>query len=345
MSTVTTDGRDIDTQYAELTGEGSLQQVKPYDERIRRISTEWHRLPVPSAEDPTYYDRPVLKEPVWHWSIPLYYYVGGAAGASLVMGAAAQLDRSHRLSRFMRQCHWAGIAGSALSAGLLVYDLGRPDRFYNMLRVFRPTSPMNMGVWILSSISPSAIAAALFAHRSGILGAFGEISGAASGVSGLALSTYTGVLLANTAVPLWQEAGPLLPVLFGASAMASAGSIFDLIFEDRAARRITYSFGLMGRAVELATTVALERRTARVPQVAKPLRSGSSGFLWKTATVLTAGSLLLSVLPGKSPRRRRAAGILGTAGSLLMRYGIHLAGAASARDPRATFHHQRANPQ
>jgi len=86
-----------------------------------------------------------------------------------VIGAAAQLDRTGRLDNLMRRCHWAGIIGSAISGAILVYDLGRPSRFHHMLRVFRPTSPMNMGVWILSSVSPSAIAAALCANRGGIL--------------------------------------------------------------------------------------------------------------------------------------------------------------------------------
>lgn len=334
-----TDGRDINTSVAELTGEGALQHVKPVDQHIQQLAEDF---PIPEAPDVTYYGRPVLKQPVWEWAIPLYYYVGGAAGASLVIGAAAQLDRSGELENLMRRCHWAGIIGSAVSAGILVYDLGKPSRFHYMLRVFRPTSPMNMGAWILSTVSPSAIAAAMFGKRGGLLGMFGEVSGVASGLSGLALSTYTGVLVANSAVPVWQESRSLLPILFGASAMASAGSLFDLAFEDPAARRVTYTFGTLGRVAELAATVALERRVARVPRVARPLKTGSSGLLWKTATVMTAGSLALSLWPGASRKRRVAAGVMGTLGSLMMRYGIHRAGIASARDARATFQMQRA---
>ena len=37
----------------------------------------------------TYYGRPVLKEPVWIWTVPLYFYVGGVSGAALVLGASA----------------------------------------------------------------------------------------------------------------------------------------------------------------------------------------------------------------------------------------------------------------
>src|SRR5262249_31672187 len=154
--------RDIDQKIGTLSGEGSLQRVKPVDTHIQRIAEPWERIPATQEADPTYYDRPVLKEPVWHRVVPLYYYVGGAAGASRVIGAAAQIDRTGRLHNLVRRSHWAGIIGSMISGAILIYDLGRPERFHHMLRVFRPTSPMNMGVWILSSVSPPAIMAALF---------------------------------------------------------------------------------------------------------------------------------------------------------------------------------------
>ncbi|HLH38998.1 MAG TPA: NrfD/PsrC family molybdoenzyme membrane anchor subunit [Bryobacteraceae bacterium] len=338
-----TDGRDISPQLGVLEGEGALQKSKPAEEHGERISPEWKRLPFPDSADPTYYDRPLLKEPVWEWHVPAYYFIGGIGGAALVMGAAAQLERGGRLKNFIRHCHGAGILASLISGGLLIYDLGRPARFHHMLRVFRPTSPMNAGVWILSSISPSAIFAALFSRRGGLLGAFGEISGIASGVAGLGLSTYTGVLVANTAIPVWQESRRVLPILFAASAMASAGSFLDLAFNDRHARKITYTFGTIGRAAELASSVVMERQAARLDdRVARPLQRGVSGAIWKTAGALTAGSLLLALLPGKSRKKRIAANVLGLAGSLCLRFGVHRAGIASARDARASFRLQRA---
>lgn len=338
-----TDGREIDPKVAMLSGEGAQQVSGPNETHVQRDSEPWERLPVPDYKDTTYYDRPLLQEPVWKPTIPLYYFVGGAAGASLAIGAAAQLDRSGRLKDLIRRCHWAGIIGSAVSGEILILDLGRPSRFYNMLRVFRPTSPMNMGAWILSTIAPSAIAAAMFQPRRGLIGVFGDVSGIASGLAGLALSTYTGVLVSNTAVPVWQESRHVLPILFGASAMASAGSIYDLAFDDPRARRITYTFGAIGRVVELAASVALERQVAQVDErVARPLKTGVSGTLWKAAGALTAASLVLSVIPGKSRKKRVATGVLGILGSLALRYAVHHAGVASSRDPRASFRQQRA---
>jgi formate-dependent nitrite reductase membrane component NrfD len=96
-----------------------------------------------------------------------------------------------------------GVAGSSIGAAFLIHDLGRPERFLFMLRVFRPTSPMNLGAWILAGAAPTAIATALFINRRGLLGWLGESAGYASGVFGAALATYTGVLVANSAVPVW----------------------------------------------------------------------------------------------------------------------------------------------
>ena len=299
--------------------------------------------PALPAPGPTYYDQPVLKKPVWTMEIPLYYYVGGAAGASLVLGAAAQLDRSGELHGLVRRCHWAGIIGSTIAGGLLISDLGRPERFLNMLRVFRPTSPMNMGAWILSGAGPTAVTAGLLMTRPGFWGGIGDLFGFASGLFGMGLATYTGVLVANTAVPVWQKSGRILPILFGASAMASAGSIFDMLLENPRERRITYTFGTIGRVAELAAAVALERQAAQLPVVARPLKSGASGFLWKAATALTAASLITSLLPNRTRKKRLIAGVLGTAGSLALRFAVHEAGVASARDPRATFGPQRSS--
>ncbi len=333
LDPVKTDGRDINPALGHLSGEAAQQIAGPVEQHMRDIAQRSTRAP----EGTTYYGRPMLKEPVWKWVVPLYYYAGGAAGASLVLGAAAQFDRSGRLDDLVRGCHQAGIIGSALSAGLLVFDLGRPSRFLNMLRVFRPTSPMNMGAWILCAVSPAAIMASLFAKRRGVWGWIGEASGVASGIFGLGLATYTGVLVGNSAIPIWQESRRLLPILFGASAMASAGSLFQIFSDDRGARRITYTFGTVGRVAELAAAVAMEKYVGRVPLIGFPLKTGASGALWRTAAALTAGSLVATLLPRPSRKKRIAAGVLGTLGSLILRYAVHQAGVASARDPRASL--------
>src|SRR4051812_38217798 len=206
---VSTDGRDVDTSIATLGGEGAQQAVRREDRRIDQLAPgPWEHVPSTNGTAPTYYDVPMLKPSVWSIDVPIYYFLGGAAGAALTLGAAIQVVTAaeHReLRRLSEICHWIGIIGSTAGAGLLIHDLGRPSRFLLMLRVFRPTSPMNLGAWILSSTAPAAIAAGLFLNRGGLLGRIGEVCGYASGVLGAALATYTGVLVANTAIPVWQD--------------------------------------------------------------------------------------------------------------------------------------------
>jgi len=43
-------------------------------------------FPVASAEA-GYYGVPLLKEPQWTWEIPIYFFLGGAAGSASVIGA------------------------------------------------------------------------------------------------------------------------------------------------------------------------------------------------------------------------------------------------------------------
>lgn len=330
---VQTDGRDISPSSGLLTGEAASQIASgSLSHDLANGASTWTALPEPVSYDPTYYDRPVLQQSVWTWAIPTYYFVGGLSGAALVLASALQLRNKEASRDAIRSCHLIAFGGTSLSAALLIYDLGRPMRFLNMLRVFRPTSAMNVGAWILSFAGATAAASVLL--RSTICG---RPIGILAGVFGLGLSTYTGVLAANTAVPVWQNSRRVLPILFGASATASLGSVFDL-FTDNPTTRI---FGTAGRIGELAGSIAMEREAAQVEYVARPLKSGWSGFLWRSASALTAGSLVCSIAGRRHRAMRLAAGLLGATGSLALRFAVEAAGNQSARDPRATFRNQR----
>jgi len=330
------DGRDIDTRIAELSGEASDQLIKT--DQISKSKALVNRS---AADEPTYYQQPLLKRSVWSIDIPLYYFCGGAAGAALALGAALQVRRDPELRDFSRHCHWIGIAGSSVGAVLLIHDLGKPSRFLNMMRVFRPTSPMNMGAWILGGGAPTAIATGLFINRGGFLGALGELTGFASGGFGSALAGYTGVVVSNSAIPVWQEARHWMPVLFMASSVASAGSLLDLLYEHRRASRISFAFGTIGRVAELVAANQVENSARNLPKVAAPFKNGPTSILWKASMVLGTASLIVSAVPGKSAKRRKVAGVLGVLGSLALRFAVHYISNASAEDARASFQHQR----
>jgi hypothetical protein len=133
-----------------------------------------------------------------------------------------------------------------------------------------------------------------------------------------------------------------MPVLFIGSAAATTASILDLFSDREAARRVTRIFGTAGRIAELAAAKMVERACAEVPKVGEPFREVGPSVLWKAAGFLTAASLVVSILPGKSMKKRQVAGVLGAAGSLCLRFAVHYLGNVSALDPRASFDQQRA---
>jgi formate-dependent nitrite reductase membrane component NrfD len=169
-----------------------------------------------------------------------------------------------------------------------------------------------------------------------------DVASVGAGIIGLPLTAYTGVLLAGTAVPLWQSARRSLPILFACSAAASAASFLDLFPARRRASAAVHRFGATAKAAEVALTFALERQVAAVPRVAEPLRTGVTGALWSAARGLFAASLVTSLVPGWNRRLRIFGGLLGTAGAIALRFALLEGGRRSAQDPLATFEQQRA---
>ena len=334
-----TDGREVDPSRGLLQGEGAAQRVRTPEPHPGQLAPTQLGA---EARTPTYYGLPVLQEPVWIWTVPAYLFVGGLAGAASALGAASLVAGGPTLERLENRCRTLGLVGDVLGSGLLIADLGRPSRFLNMLRVFRPTSPMSVGSWILALSGAANGAGFLLGSRRGLLGAAGRVGIAAGGGLGAMLAGYTGVLLANTAVPLWQAARRELPVLFVGSGMASAGAVLELFPDSGASRRLTHWYGSVGKVVALGAMAAMERSAPRAPRVTEPLRTGATGVLWRAGLALTAAGLVASGLGNKSRKRERIAAVLTLAGALATRLAVFHAGKRSARDPRATFEGQRA---
>ena len=337
-----TDGRNIDLSVGTLSGEGSAQIHDRADASANAGVPVWGSVPGVSKSDPTYYDRPVLKKSPWTWDIPAYYYVGGAAGASVAFGAAAQIVNSRDFGKLITGSRWIGVGGSMLSTFFLIHDLGRPERFLYMLRVFRPTSPMSVGVYILTVFANANGLAWLSMWGPEPVRKLGNAAALVAGLFGMGMAGYTAVLVSNTVVPMWYVPRRIMPFLFLASAAASASSLFEMAELTEVQDRAVKTFGIVGKAAEYACMELLEREVARVPQVAEPLRNGFGAMLWKAGKGFAIASAVLSLLPNRSRKLRIADGVFGTAASLCVRFGIHYAGQRSAGDPRATFHQQRA---
>jgi polysulfide reductase-like protein len=286
------------------------------------------------AETRSYYGRPIIKEPVWTWEIPTYFFTGGLAGASAVLSSATRLSGNEKLAR---TALYIGAAADLVSPALLVSDLGRPERFHHMLRVVKPTSPMSLGSWILLVSGGASTTAALLQ----LLGRLRPVRIAASLVSTLAgppLATYTGVLIADTAVPVWHEGRHELPWIFGASAAASAGAAACVFAHPRdagPARRLAVA----GVLAEGALMQAMERRLGTVGEVYR--RDEAGKLSWAAKGMAAAGAMLLARRGRKSRAAAVAGGALVCAGELCLRWTVFKAGFQSARDPRYVVESQR----
>ncbi len=287
-----------------------------------------------SAETVGYYGRPVIKEPVWLPSVPLYFFTGGMAGACSVLHGFAEIAGRRELAR---TALFVGAAAEAISPPLLISDLGRPERFLNMFRVFKVTSPMSVGSWVLLASGTSTGAAATL-EVLGILKPLQRAAEAVAFAAGPPLATYTGALLANTAVPVWSGARRELPLLFGASAMATAGAATAMFLEPRdagPARRLA-----VGAAAGSLVTMATMRR--RLGFVGEVYDRGAAGRLGRVAALCSgAGAGLLALAGGRSRAAAVAGGGLVLAGGLALRFSVFEAGKQSARDPKYTIVPQR----
>jgi hypothetical protein len=289
------------------------------------------QMPPPVTRD-SYYGQPIIKAPVWTPEIPTYFFLGGMAGAAAPMAVAAGLRGNERLER---RAWLLAMTGLVAAPPLLIRDLGRPERFHHMLRVFKLTSPMSVGSWLLTATA-GAVALGTARDAFGLFPRLGRL-GAAAAVLGPLLSTYTAVLIADTAVPVWHEARRELPFVFAAGSAASAGGALALLTPAQdagPARRLA----MIGAVAELAATTAMERRLG---ELGEPYQQGETGRFATAAKVLVAAGGAAMALAGRRRAGAAVGGALLLAGALSERWAVYRAGPDSARDPKYTVGLQR----
>lgn len=297
-----------------------------------------------------YYGKPVVKAPPWEWPIGVYFWMGGIAGGSALLGAGAQATGNKKLVRTTRL---TAFTSAALGSAFLVLDLGRPERFYNMFRVFKLTSPMSMGSWLLGAFAgASAIPAASEAaqltknvvplpnvvHR--VLHTAAGPAGIVSAVLGGPLAGYTAVLIADTSNPTWNGAKKHLPYVFVSSAsMAAAGTAMITTPVDAAAPARTLA--LAGVVGDLAATHIMEDNME--PEHVKHLKEGKAGKLMKASEYLAiaggVGTAVATVTKSRFVSVLSGAALAGA--SLCTRLGVLEGGLESAKDPEATIGPQK----
>lgn len=312
----------------------------------------------PAVPAPTYYGQPMIKSPTWKWPIPIYFWLGGVAGGAAVVGAVADLFGGEEYRATVRHARWLSLALGAICPIPLIQDLGRPQRFLHMLRVFKASSPLNVGTWILASFGGvSGLLAARQAAEDGFIVPRESWIGRAlratpsapltalHGALGVALGGYTGVVLTSSAVPIWASRGILLGPLFETTAIATGAAALNLIgiasgqSTGEALRRVD-TIEAAGQVAQLSAALAFD--LGKPHRISKPLRRGLWGSVYRLGAVgggivtplaLRMGARLLGKRQGTWLYATAAA--LSLAGALVERLALVEAGKMSARDPLA----------
>ena len=309
----------------------------------------------------SYYGLPVLHAPHWGWLVIAYFFLGGIAGAASVIAAVASLFGGPAARPIARAGRYLSLAALLPCPPLLIADLGRPERFYHMLRVLKLRSPMSVGTWGLTLFGLfSGLSAVLQASDDGLLGRVRPLVrllrlvprapvSIAGACLGFFVAGYTGVLLGITAVPAWAKNRLLLGPLFLCSAMGSAAAVIALLLAPfrrchEALRRL-HRLDAVVLPAEAALLVAAHTNLG--PVIGRPLRSGPLARVWGWGVfgVGVGVPLLLRLLarrPGCAAAPLNALASLCTlAGGLCLRYLMVRLGAVSAGDPQATFEFTR----
>jgi formate-dependent nitrite reductase membrane component NrfD len=314
------------------------------------VTTQRPALPPgiqPEWRGETYHGRPVTKASSFDWKVSFYIVTLGIAGAAQVIAAFARTQRGDE--DLARRARCLALAGSAVGPLVLIRHLKTPSRWFNMLRIVRPTSPMSLGSWLLAGFGALTGLTALgevlgrrwpFARR---------VADAAQGPAALAgagMGVYTAGLLASTSTPLWAAAPAPLAAQFGAASMAGAASALALAQrgagEARSAERLE-TLAMIAGALELLAARETERRW-RAKGLDGPIRTGKAGTLNEVG-----GKLLGVLVPLAAHGAGRAIGGRGGAllpelaslamlvGGAAMRHGVLLAGNDSACRPDHAF--------
>jgi protein NrfD len=323
----------------------------PYG-RQRDIPRDTTNSRSPASQHPseTYYGQPAIKPSHYGKLVASYLFIGGIAGASQMLATVADLCGRRKDGFIIRVGRYLALGGAVTGPAFLIADLHTPERWYNMLRIFRRTSTMSIGSWTLTAFGTlSAMTAAAQTIADRLKRPFYRRAARALGVpaaaSGAVVATYTGALLGATSTPLWAGASRLLPALFGTSAAATSTAALSLGAHLKCAPPGTTQrlerLALIAAGTELLLTSAIDRQWQR-QNLAQPLKQHSiaAGYRGYKALAIATPLIVhgLGILAHRRSRRSSIiAAIASLAGGYLLRSVILSAGKASAKRPQDYF--------
>jgi len=317
-----------------------------------KVETSHHPETDAKRKDKNYYGIPPIKRAHWTWQIPIYFWLGGIGAGTQLFSTVAQL-LGHRDEALTRVSRYTVLATMMLSPVFLIWDLGRPERFYNMMRVLKLRSPMSTQSWSLLAFGNlGGLIAARQAAEDGLLLGDNPLSRLVIRLIparlltvlvlpfGLFVGFNTGNLISATSVPIWARNWMLMGPTFLASGLSTALSWLSLVLHlgrwgEAKTLRVLHR---AEKAVILIEGALIAASLLRMSRWSKPLFSREVAPLFVGGTLI--GGLLAPfvLLSGKERRYKSIfASVLALAGGLAFRFAIIIAGRKSADDPEAYF--------
>ena len=317
-----------------------------------QVETSHHTETDPKRKDKNYYGIPPIKRAHWTWQIPLYFWIGGIGAGTQLFATVAQV-LGHEDDALKRVSRYTVLVTMLLSPILLIWDLGRPERFYNMLRILKLRSPMSTQSWSLFTFGNlGGLIAARQAAEDGLL--FGDNALSRLVIRliparlltvlalpfGLFVGFNTGNLVSATSVPIWARNWMLMGPTFLASGLSTALSWLSLVLHlgrwgEAKTLRVLHR---AEKAVIVIEAVLVALSLARMSRWSKPLFSKEVAPLFVGGTLLAGIAAPFALLSGKESRSKSMlASVLALAGGLAFRFAIIKGGRISADDPEAYF--------
>jgi len=330
-------------------GETTRDQVQQSN---GKVETAHHPGADPNRNDKNYYGIPPIKRAHWTWQIPIYFWLGGIGAGTQLFATVAQL-LGHKDEALTRVSRYTVLATMLVSPVLLIWDLGRPERFYNMMRVLKLRSPMSTQSWSLLAFGNlGGLIATRQAAEDGLLLGDNFLSRLAIRLIparlltvlalpfGLFVGFNTGNLISATSVPIWARNWMLMAPTFLASGLSTALSWLSLLLHlgrwgEAKTLRVLHR---AEKAVILIEGLLIGASLIRMSRWSKPLFSREIAPLFVGGTLI--GGLLAPflLLSGEEHRSRSMlASVLALAGGLAFRFAIIKGGRISADDPKAYF--------
>jgi formate-dependent nitrite reductase membrane component NrfD len=314
--------------------------------------------PRDSAE-PSYYDIPMLKAPLWKWEIASYFFLGGLSAGAYLIARVADRFGDKRYSDISRAGAYLSLLTLLPCPPLLIHDLGDPKRFHHMLRVWKPQTPMNLGTWALvayggmvtyevvrrylcdhdAELKPDQRSKLLKLMNNGTLLVLHDTAGIPFAI---VVASYTGVLLSCTANPLWSQ-NPWLAPLFAAGAISTGAEAInltiDLTHSGSAETPAQMALRRIDTAAHIAEGVTMNGFMRHAGERAGALRQGKQAKVRKFAAAGMLAAEVLKILPvGDRLRKptRMLASALGLASGFALRWAMVYGAQDAANDPRTS---------